>query len=141
MAQAVNLRVAAKAAIMHHGKVLILREANSYEEGTNIGKFGLPGGRINAEETFFDALAREVKEETGLKVEAVKPVYVGEWWPEIKGQKNHIVAVFVLCNSRTDEVVLSDEHDSYEWVSAKTLSNFTMVEPDLTVAEQVLNLH
>jgi len=115
-----------------------LREAGTYDEGTNIGKYGLPGGRINPEESFYDALAREIKEETGLKVGVVKPVHVGEWWPNIKGQKNHIVAVFVLCNSLTDEVVLSTEHDSYEWVDAKTLPEFTMVEPDRTVAEQVL---
>lgn len=135
----INLRVAAKAAIIYKNKVLILREANTYKDGTNIGKYGLVGGRINPEESFFDALARETKEETGLKVELVKPVYVGEWWPNIKGQKNHIVAVFVLCNSKTDKVILSEEHDSYEWVDAKTLPEFSMVEPDRTVAEQVLS--
>lgn len=134
----VNLRVAAKAAILHNGKILILREANTYDEGTNIGKYGLPGGRINPEESFFVALAREVKEETGLSVEVIKPVQVGEWWPEIKGQKNHIVAVFVECMADTNEVVLSEEHDSYEWVDSKRLSLFGMVEPDRTVAEQVL---
>jgi 8-oxo-dGTP diphosphatase len=135
----INLRVAAKAAIIYKNKVLILREANTYKDGTNIGKYGLVGGRINPEESFFDALERETKEETGLKVETIKPVYVGEWWPNIKGQKNHIVAVFVLCESKTDKVVLSEEHDSYEWVDAKLLSKFSMVEPDRTVAEQVLN--
>lgn len=138
MADEINLRVAAKAAIVHKDKVLILREAKTYKDGTNIGKYGLPGGRINPAESFFDALAREIKEETGLKVEVVKPVHVGEWWPNIKGQKNHIVAVFVLCNSRTDEVVLSDEHDSYVWVDAKTLPEFSMVEPDRSVAEQAV---
>lgn len=136
----VNLRVAAKAAIVHKGKVLILREAGTYDEGTNIGKYGLPGGRINPEESFYDALDREVEEETGLKVKPIKPIHVGEWWPEIKGNKNHIVAVFVLCESDTDEVVLSEEHDSYEWLDAKTLPKYSVVEPDRTVAEQVLNL-
>ena len=135
----VNLRVAAKAAIFYKNKVLILREANTYKDGTNIGKYGLVGGRVNPEESFFDALAREVKEETGLKVDVVKPVYVGEWWPNIKGQKSHIVAVFVLCNAHTNKVVLSDEHDDYKWVDAKKLPEFSMVEPDRTVTEQVLN--
>lgn len=139
MASEINLRVAAKAAIMYKNKVLILREAITYDEGTNIGKYGLPGGRINPAESFFDALAREIKEETGLRVEVVKPVHVGEWWPNIKGQKNHIVAVFVLCKSQTDEIELSDEHDSYEWVDARTLPEFSMVEPDRSVAEQVLS--
>ena len=134
----INLRVAAKAAILYKNKVLILREANTYKDGTNIGKYGLVGGRINPEESFFDALEREILEETGLKVETSKPVHVGEWWPNIKGQKNHIVAVFVLCNSTTDKIVLSEEHDDYKWVDAKTLPKFSMVEPDRTVVEQVL---
>lgn len=134
----VNLRVAAKAVIVYQDSVLVLREAGTYEEGTNIGKYGLPGGRINPDESFYDALNREVQEETGLKVKPIRPLHVGEWWPDIKGQKNHIVAVFMLCESNTDEVVLSEEHDSYEWVDLVSLLKFSMVEPDRTVTEQVL---
>ena len=54
----INLRVAAKAVIVKDGKVLILREASTYTEGTNIGKWGSPGGRIEASESFFDGLRR-----------------------------------------------------------------------------------
>ena len=44
----VILKVAAKAVIMNaEGKILIVREADTYEEGTKIGKWGLPGGRID----------------------------------------------------------------------------------------------
>lgn len=46
--QTTNLKVAAKAVIFDNHKVLIVREASTYEEGTNIGTWGLPGGRSNA---------------------------------------------------------------------------------------------
>lgn len=126
----VNLRVAAKAAIVHNGKVLILREAHTYDEGSQLGKYGLPGGRINPDESFFDALAREVAEETGLKVKPIKPLYVGEWWPDIKGVSNHIVAIFVLCEAQSDKVRLSEEHDHFEWIDISDCNKYSFMQPD-----------
>jgi len=72
-------RVAMKAVIVRDGKVLILREAKTYDEGTNIGRYHMPGGRLDPGENFEDGLRREVREETGLEVELEFPVYVGEW--------------------------------------------------------------
>lgn len=41
-----KLFVAAKAVVQNEeGKVLILREATTYEESTNVGKYDIPGGR------------------------------------------------------------------------------------------------
>jgi ADP-ribose pyrophosphatase YjhB (NUDIX family) len=74
-----NLRIAFKAVIVgNDGKVLILREADTYEEGANVGRWGVPGGRLEPEEPWQDGLRREVSEETGLKIEIVKPLYIGE---------------------------------------------------------------
>ena len=74
----VNLRVAAKAVIVHEGKVLIVREASSYQEGSKLGQYGLVGGRIDPEESFYDALDREVAEEVGLQIKPIRPLHVGE---------------------------------------------------------------
>jgi 8-oxo-dGTP pyrophosphatase MutT (NUDIX family) len=124
-------RVAAKALIVNdEGKVLILREADTYEEGTKIGKYGLPGGRINPDEKFFDGLTREVQEETGLEVTPIKPLYVGEWFPVIKGVQNHITAIFYACQATTADVKLSEEHDHYEWIEPASYVDFEMMEPD-----------
>lgn len=71
------LRVAAKALVVNsEGKVLILREANTYAEGTQTGKYGLPGGRLEQGESYEEGFVREVKEETGLDVELGRPVFV-----------------------------------------------------------------
>lgn len=64
----IKLFVATKAFIVKDGKVLILRESQKYEDGTNAAHFDLPGGRLAPGEHFAEALAREVKEETGLSV-------------------------------------------------------------------------
>lgn len=134
--QAANQRVAMKAIIVNgDGKVLLLREASTYEEGTNVGRYQFPGGRINPGEPFLDGLRREVKEETGLEVEVGEPIYVGEWFPVIRGVLNHIVATFFICRPLTTEVKLSEEHDDYKWVDAEEAAKLDAVEPENDVRD------
>jgi len=129
-------RVAAKALIVNdEGEVLILREAHTYEEGTNIGRYGLPGGRIEPSEKFFDALKREIMEETGLEVKPLRPIYVGEWFPTIKGVSNHIVAIFYACQALTTDVKLSEEHDDHRWIVPESYASYDMMDPDWDVVK------
>src|ERR1700722_4372781 len=105
------LQVAAKALIVNDsGQVLILREPEKNNQGSQDGRYGLAGGRLNPGESYEDAMYREVYEETGLKVDILYPIYVGEWWPVINGQKTHVVAIFSVCRARTTDVSLSSEH-------------------------------
>jgi 8-oxo-dGTP diphosphatase len=125
-------RIAAKAVMTNdEGKVLILREASTYEEGTNVGKYGLPGGRINPGEVFLDGLRREVDEETGLEVEVVRPVHVDEWRPVIKGTPTQIVGVFMLCEAAGSTVRLSDEHDDYKWIEPGEVEDYPLMEAEM----------
>ena len=133
----INLRVAGKAVIVKDGKVLILREA-LYDGGTNAGKYVLPGGKLNNNELFFDALRREVREETGLEIEIGQPVYIGEWWPVIRDVKNHIVAVFVRCQALSTNVVLSEEHDAFAWIALDDVAKYTFAPPEDEVARIAL---
>lgn len=124
-------RVAMKAVLINNGKVLLLREAGTYEEGTNKGRWQIPGGRIEPGEHWRDALNREVREETGITdVTWVKPIYVAEWFPVIKGVPTHIVAMFHLCTTKTAEVVLSSEHDAYQWIELERWQEFDVMAPE-----------
>jgi ADP-ribose pyrophosphatase YjhB (NUDIX family) len=49
------------------GKVYLMRRANT---GYNDGLYGLPSGHVEEGENLFDAMIRELKEETGLDVGA-----------------------------------------------------------------------
>ena len=134
-------RLRGKAGIVTDGKVLIVREAATYDEATNAGKYDLPGGRINAAEPFRIGLAREIKEETGQELEIGKIICAGEWFPEIKGIKNHIVAMFFICHIPSGVVVLSNEHDDYQWVNNDTMRNYTMSPPNYDVIETYFSMN
>ena len=140
MSENIMLRVAAKALIVNdEGKVLILREAPTYKDGTNIGRYHLPGGRIEAGEAFFDGLKREVTEETNLTVEPLYPLYVGEWRPVIKGVQNQIVAVFMLCKLTGGEIRLSEEHDNASWIEPTAYHDYDMMPPDDKVIQAYID--
>lgn len=69
------LQVAAKALVINdEGKVLILREPVKDNPGSKDGLYGLPGGRMEVDETYEQALKREVKEEAGLEVDVLYPI-------------------------------------------------------------------
>ncbi len=129
------LQVAAKGILVNRdGKILILREAGeSYAEGTNAGKYhAAAGGRINPSESYADGLKREVAEETGItEFTPLYPVFVGEWWPVIKGVPRHIVAIFTVCETRATKVRLSEEHDDFRWILPEECDQYDILDAEL----------
>lgn len=126
------VRVAAKALIRNErDEILVLREAESYADGTNIGKWGVPGGRLRPGESYTDALLREVKEETSLTVSIGEPVFVDEWRPLINGVRYQIVGIYSTCSVDSGTVALSDEHDEYRWIRREDVSGLTIMPHDI----------
>lgn len=95
------------------GRYLFLRRAASYKDGQQ--PWDIPGGRIEPDESLEDALAREVFEETHMKL--------GENFRLIAAQDIFVPAkdlhVVRLTYSGTAEgkVVISDEHSEFRWMS------------------------
>jgi len=129
-------QVAMKGVIVHDSRVLILRESATYGDGTQRGRYHMPGGRINPGENFEDGLRREIKEETGLEVKVEYPIYVGEWRPVIRGVPHQIVATFLVCKSKTDKVRLSSEHDDYKWIDPRDRSSYDIMDPEWDVIDR-----
>ncbi len=136
--KAVRQRIAMKAVIIKNGKVLLLREAGqSYSEGTNEGKWGLPGGRLDIGESWQAGLFREIKEETGLEdIKVIKPLSVSEWTPVIKGEPTQIVAVFFRCEWSQGDITLSDEHDDYKWITESDLTSMNIMLEEMEALQE-----
>lgn len=120
---------ATKAFIIQNNKVLILRESSRYKDGSNEGKYDLPGGRIEPGQNFLVSLKREILEETGLnQIEIVKPFHVGEWRPIVRGENWQIIGIFFECTTNQTNVNLSGDHDYYEWINPQDYNNFNLTE-------------
>lgn len=94
------------------GKVLVMFLAS--------GRWDLPGGRLDRGENMREGLARELREETGIVVDAekVRPFFVGVY--PYKGMPPEPVAsVFYVVQVGVVDVVLSDEHGGYEWIDPR----------------------
>ena len=122
-----KLFVAAKGLVTHQGKALIMRESSVYDDGTNAGKYDVPGGRIDPTESLFDAFLREVKEESGLDVTITRVIDVAEKFQPIQNEECHVIRVYFHCESQHNNVKLSADHDAYEWIDPSTHTEYDLI--------------
>lgn len=74
-------------------------------------------------ETPEETLGREVLEEVGLKVEIIKPLNT---WRFFKDEHTQIVGITYLCKAVSSEVILSEEHVDFAWVTFEDIYNYNM---------------
>lgn len=91
-------RPAAYGFIVHDQKLLLYRAKGS-------GTLSLPGGKIEAQETAVEALAREVREEFGMKIKQPQPLFTDEtyYYDERKQQGFHAVMQYFCSGIITDQ--------------------------------------
>lgn len=96
-------------------KLLLGKRKNAYKSGY----YGLPGGRIEIEEPFEQAVKRELKEETNLKV--INLYYLGVV-RELQKTYNFLHFVF-LCESYSGNIMNAEPEkcEGWEWISIDKL--------------------
>jgi ADP-ribose pyrophosphatase len=98
------------AVVEHGGRVLLLRRPEGDFMG---GIFELPSGKVETGETLDVALAREVREETGLNVSGLRD-YLGHFtYTSGSGQQSRQFNFAV--DVTASEPIELHEHDAYLW--------------------------
>lgn len=87
------------------------------------GYWEFPGGKIDQGENFDTALAREVKEETGLSVTLSKVMGSAESQMEDRCIAYLIMQADVVGSS---DVRLSEEHADFKWVAKNDIADFDL---------------
>jgi mutator protein MutT len=113
--------IAVGAIVVERDTVLLVRRATD----PGAGKWSVPGGRVERGELLRDALAREVREETGIEVE------VGElagWVERIGGDHHFVILDFFARAVGPTTPRAADDVDRAEWVARDQLEARDLVE-------------
>ena len=95
-------------------KMLVLKKPNSV--------WCLPGGKPEGEETPDQTAIRETYEETGIYVKRVSS-------PLTLRYKDKTYFSFIHILQSEQDVILSDEHKDYKWISLKNISKIKLIPP------------
>ena len=130
--------VSLKAFIKKENKLLVIKFPDSNKTewvGEWNGTWGLPGGLLEMNEDIRKGLAREILEETGLKVKLVKILAVGNYmlngfiFKDKRKMDTRIIELGFLCEYLGGNIILGNEHSKYKWVTKSELSKL-IVSPD-----------
>lgn len=105
-------QLAVSAGIFRDGKILLVRRAREPSRGI----YTFPGGRVEFGESLVEALAREVREETGLVIEILGLTGFREALPGKTGGHGHFVILPFAARWVANEVLLNDELDDAKWL-------------------------
>jgi 8-oxo-dGTP pyrophosphatase MutT (NUDIX family) len=84
---------------------------------TSDGTWVFPKGTPDAGESIEETALREVREESGLDVEIVRPIGVLDYWFAVPGERVHKFVHFFLMHARGGDVSRHDhEYDQVRWV-------------------------
>jgi len=99
-------------------KILVLRRSESHPRFANHLDF--PGGLVEEDEHSDQAVAREIDEEVGLKIEDSQ---LNQVYSKQVNSGHHYMVYQANLDTETPLITLSWEHDKYEWVTLKELLN------------------
>jgi nucleoside triphosphatase len=104
-----------------------------FTRGVFPGQWALPGGGIEPGEQMTAALRREVREEVGLEIQEIKPLFFkdgqhAKLFPD--GSSKDIYMIFLLfsCRGCSENVRLGEEFEEYAWVKRDALGDYDLNE-------------
>ena len=88
-------------------------------------KWEFPGGKVEINESFEQALKREIKEELNIEIDILKKIAQENY----HDKKINVILYYYLCKIKEGNILLT-EHEDYAWVEKKDFSKYDFVEGD-----------
>jgi len=106
------------------GKVLLLKRSKNKK--IDPGVYSGVGGKVEPHESFYDALLREIKEETGLtEFESIKPYSITQHpYPPTDSEW---VNVYFNVTIKEQVKIPPSEDSSFDWIDPKEVISLPMV--------------
>lgn len=116
-------KIVVAAVVLYKNKVLLLQR--SAKEKIYPGLWELPSGKRENLESSIEAVKREVREETGLNIEIIRPLNIFEYLMEKDDLIKDTTQINFLAKIKGKyKVKISKEHDNFAWVDKKELSKY-----------------
>ena len=107
-------------ALVRKGQAILIMQRRADDFLPNV--FEIPGGGVEAGEDVLDALARELREETGMTLAEVQQVAGGFDYVNEDGQR--VRQLNFVVETIEPDVVNHPEHQAVAWIDATTLEMF-----------------
>ncbi len=124
------------AVVLDEARVLLVKRGHEPLKG----EWSLPGGAVELGETLETAIAREVREETGLDVEVGPIVDVLDRlrYDTDGGVKYHYVLIDFLCRPSGGTLACASDADAAAWVVLGELSELGVAQATVSVIEKAI---
>ena len=88
-------------------------------------KWEFPGGKVETNETFHEALSREIQEELNIQINVHEKIVEEKY----KDDQIDIILHYYLCSEKSGTTILN-EHENIAWVEKKDFDKYDFVEGD-----------
>ena len=117
--------IATSLAIVFKGEEILLIKRS---KEPSLGKWSLPGGRIDLGETVMEAAKRETLEETQIKIDAKKVIDIADGIVrDDNGRvRFHYIAHYVFSLYRSGEAIASSDAADTKWATREQIDELDM---------------
>ncbi len=103
------------------GHILFVRDAGSGDHTDTQGRWDLPGGHMESNETPLEGLVRELREEVHIEIDprCARPIHAARWGIGGDVVNQPIIGIFYVVLCQHEKIELSSEHNEYRWVDPR----------------------
>lgn len=125
--------------VVDENKILILQRHK--DEDVFPGLWELPSGKKEPLETSEGSLLREIKEESGLDVEIIKPILVFDYQIEKETEiKDSTQINFLVVIKGKNKVTISDEHQAFAWIVENEINDYKISDQTKVVIKKAFQI-